>query len=191
MAALLRSTRGDAAVLAVTAVATVAVDLVTAVLIGLVVAGFFALQQTARSASFDEVPLDAGDHGDEERSLVDEHIVAYRIDGPLFFAVAHDFLLELADVTEVRVVVLRLSRVTTIDATGAHVLADTIRRLERRHITVLLSGVRRRARAGAPPARRVRRSGARASPVRDHARGDHPRPPARRRGSTTSGRRPA
>ena len=139
--ALLRSTRGDAAVLAVTAVATVALDLVTAVLIGLVVAGFFALQQTARSASFDEVPLDGGDHADEERSLVDEHIVAYRIDGPLFFAVAHDFLLELADVTDVRVVVLRLSRVTTIDATGAHVLADTISRLERRHITVLLSGV--------------------------------------------------
>jgi SulP family sulfate permease len=140
--ALLRSTRGDAAVLAVTAVATVALDLVTAVLIGLVVAGFFALQQTARSASFGEVPLDPEDHSDEERSLVDDHIVAYRIDGPLFFAVAHDFLLELADVTQVRVVVLRLSRVTTIDATGAHVLADTIRRLERRHITVLLSGVR-------------------------------------------------
>jgi len=142
--ALLRSTHGDAAVLAVTAVATVAVDLVTAVLIGLVVAGFFAIRQTARSASFDEVPLDGddhGDHGDEERSLVDEHIVAYRIDGPLFFAVAHDFLLELADVTDVRVVVLRLSRVTTIDATGAHVLADTITRLERRHISVLLSGV--------------------------------------------------
>ena len=99
-------------------------------------------KQTARSARFDEVPLDTDDHGDEERSLVDEHIVAYRIDGPLFFAVAHDFLLELADVTRVRVVVLRLSRVTTIDATGAHVLADTINRLERRHITVLLSGVK-------------------------------------------------
>ena len=41
-----------------------------------------------------------------------------------------------------RVVVLRLSRITTIDATGASVLADTISRLERRDITVLLSGVR-------------------------------------------------
>ncbi len=87
------------------------------------------------------MPLDGGDHDDEERSLADEHIVAYRIDGPLFFAVAHDFLLELADVSDVRLVVLRLSHVTTIDATGAHVLADTIKRLERRHITVLLSGI--------------------------------------------------
>ncbi|HSV41764.1 MAG TPA: SulP family inorganic anion transporter [Nocardioidaceae bacterium] len=144
LAALLRSTRGDAAVLAITAAATITFDLVTAVLIGLVVAGYFALQQTARSARLEEMPLDDGDHVDEERSLLDEHIVAYRLDGPLFFAAAHDFLLELASVTRVRVVVLRMSRVTAIDATGAHVLADTISRLEHQHITVLLSGVQPR-----------------------------------------------
>jgi high affinity sulfate transporter 1 len=141
LAALLRSTRGDAVVLSITAVATIAFDLVTAVLIGLVVAGFFALRQTAQSARLEEMPLDEGDHGDEERSLLDEHIVAYRLDGPLFFAAAHDFLLELTEVARVRVVILRMSRVTAIDATGAHVLADTISRLEHRHITVLLSGV--------------------------------------------------
>jgi MFS superfamily sulfate permease-like transporter len=140
LTALLRSTRGDAVVLATTAAATIAFDLVMAVLVGLVVAGF-ALQQTARSARLEEVPLDDSDHLDEERSLLDEHIVAYRIDGPLFFAAAHDFLLELADVARVRVVVLRMSRVSTIDATGATVLADTISRLEGRRITVLLSGV--------------------------------------------------
>ncbi|MFN8193725.1 MAG: SulP family inorganic anion transporter [Nocardioidaceae bacterium] len=139
--ALLRATRGDAAVLVVTATATVAVDLVTAVLLGLVVAGFFALQETARTARLDEMPLPPGDHTDEEQSLLDEHIVVFRIDGPLFFAAAHDFLLELAEVGDVRVVVLRMSRVTTIDATGASVLADIIGRLERRGTTVLLSGV--------------------------------------------------
>jgi SulP family sulfate permease len=87
------------------------------------------------------MPLDESDHTDEEQSLLDEHIVAYRIDGPLFFAAAHDFLLELSEVGNVRVVILRMSRVTTIDATGAHVLADTISRLEGRGVTVLLSGV--------------------------------------------------
>ncbi len=141
LVALLRSTRGDAAVLGVTAAATVVVDLVTAVLVGLVVAGFFALQQTAKAARLDEVPLDDTDHTDEERSLLDEQIIAYRIDGPLFFAAAHDFLLELAEISHVRVVILRMSRITSIDATGATVLADTIGRLEARGITVLLSGV--------------------------------------------------
>ena len=139
---LLRSTRGDAWALVATAAATVVFDLVTAVLVGLVVAGFFALQQTARAARLDQVPLDETDHADEERRLLDEHIVAFRIDGPLFFAAAHDFLLELAELHGVRVVVLRMSRVTTVDATGARVLAETVADLERRGITVLLSGVR-------------------------------------------------
>jgi len=35
-----------------------------------------------------------------------------------------------------------MSRVSVLDATGASMLADTIGRLEGRHITVLLSGVR-------------------------------------------------
>jgi len=143
--ALARATRGDAAVLLVTATATIAFDLVTAVLVGLVLAGFFAVRQTALTSHVAEVPLGAShqpEHGDEEHRLLDEHIVAYRIDGPLFFAAAHDFLLRLADVGDVRVVIVRMSRVTTLDATGASVLADTIKRLEGRGITVLLSGVR-------------------------------------------------
>ena len=139
---LLRSSRGDAAVLVLTTVATVAFDLVTAVVVGLVVAGYIALRRTASAARLDEVPLDDTDHGSEERQLLDEHIVAYRLDGPLFFAAAHDFLLELTELTDGRVVVLRMSRVTAVDATGATVLGDTITQLEARGITVLLSGVR-------------------------------------------------
>jgi SulP family sulfate permease len=142
VAALLRATRGDATVLVITAVATVAFDLVTAVILGLVVAGWFALRQTAQSARLEEEVLDRADHGDEEQAVLDEHIVVFRLDGPLFFAAAHDFLLELSEVGDVRVVVLRMSRISTIDATGAAVLADTITRLEARGISVLLSGVR-------------------------------------------------
>jgi MFS superfamily sulfate permease-like transporter len=142
--AILRSTRGDAVVLVLTTVATIAFDLVTAVLLGLVVAGFFALQQVARSARLDEEPvvLESGEHDAEETSLLSEHIVAYRLEGSLFFGAAHAFLLELSEVSSVRVVVLRMSRVTVLDATGASMLADTIGRLEGRGITVLLSGVR-------------------------------------------------
>jgi SulP family sulfate permease len=142
VAALLRASRGDAAVLVITACATIVSDLVTAVILGLVVAGWFALRQTAQSARLEEVPLDERDHGDEEHSVMEDQIVVFRLDGPLFFAAAHDFLLELSEVSDVRVVVLRMSRITTIDATGAAVLADTISRLEAREITVLLSGVR-------------------------------------------------
>jgi len=142
LAVLMRSTRGDAAALVITAGATIVLDLVTAVILGLIVAGAFALQQMARSARMDEIELDHGDHTAEEQALFDEHIVAYRLDGPLFFGVAHSFLLGLSELREVRVVVLRMSRIATLDATGASVLADTIKRLEARGVTVMLSGVR-------------------------------------------------
>ncbi|MEO3781345.1 SulP family inorganic anion transporter [Micromonospora sp. B11E3] len=139
--ALARATRGDALVLVLTFAVTVIWDLVTAVAVGIAVAVVVALRAVARSARLEQVPLDAGDHSAEERALLDEHIVAYRLDGPLFFAAAHNFLLELSEVADVRVVILRMSRVSTIDATGAHVLGDAIRRLRGRGIAVLLSGV--------------------------------------------------
>jgi SulP family sulfate permease len=139
--ALARATRGDAVTLALTFVVTVAVDLVTAVVVGICVAVLLALRAVARSARLEQVPLDVADHSAEEHALLSEHIVAYRLDGPLFFAAAHQFLLELSEVADVRVVILRMSRVSTVDATGAQVLGDAVNRLERRGIAVLLSGI--------------------------------------------------
>jgi SulP family sulfate permease len=141
LVALVRSTRSDAVIVCLTFTVTVVLDLVTAVGVGVAVAVVLALRTVANSARIDEVALDEGDHSDEERALLAEHVVAYRIDGPLFFAAAHRLLLELPDLVEVDVVILRMSRVTSLDATGAHVLGDTITRLERRGIAVLLSGL--------------------------------------------------
>ncbi len=139
--AIARATRGDALILALTFSVTVAVDLVTAVIVGLGVAVLLALRAVARSASLETLPLELADHSAEEHALLRQHIVAYRLDGPLFFAAAHHFLLELSSIADVRIVILRMSRISTMDATGARVLADAITRLERRGITVLLSGI--------------------------------------------------
>ncbi|MBW8801144.1 MAG: SulP family inorganic anion transporter [Streptomyces sp.] len=140
--AMARATRSDALILVLTCVATLALDLVYAVIIGLVVAGALALRAVAKQARLDQVPLDRGDHSAEEHALLAEHIVAYRIDGPLFFAAAHRFLLELTEVADVRVVILRMSRISTMDATGALVLKDAVEKLQRRGILVLASGIR-------------------------------------------------
>jgi SulP family sulfate permease len=139
--ALARSTRGDALVLVLTFAVTVVFDLVKAVAVGIGVAVVLALRAVARTARLEQVPLEPGDHSAEEHQLLTEHIVAYRLDGPLFFAAAHHFLIELSEVADVRTVILRMSRVSTVDATGAHVLGDAITRLQRRGITVLLSGI--------------------------------------------------
>ncbi|MFF2536838.1 SulP family inorganic anion transporter [Streptomyces cyaneofuscatus] len=110
-----------------------------------------ALRAVAGEARMDRVDLREGEgtgaeppgaHSEEEHALLAEHIVAYRIDGPLFFAGAHRFLLTLSEVADVRVVILRMSRVTTVDASGALMLKDAVHQLNRRGIAVLASGVR-------------------------------------------------
>ncbi|MEV7518426.1 SulP family inorganic anion transporter [Streptomyces diastaticus] len=143
--AMVRATRSDAVVLVLTATATLVLDLVLAVVIGLAVAGALALRAVAGQARMDRTDLPAGlldAYDAEERAPLTEHVAAYRIDGPVFFAGAHRFLHDLSAVTGVHVVILRLSRVTTMDATGALALKDAVEELHRREITVLAGGIR-------------------------------------------------
>jgi len=142
---VLRSTRGDAAVLLLTAIATVAFDLIVAVEIGVAVAALLALRAVARNASAVAEPVAATADAvtpEEEQELLSEHILAYRLDGALFFGAAQRFLSELTAVHGVQVVILRLPDLQVLDATGAQALGEIVAQLEARGITVLLKGPR-------------------------------------------------
>lgn len=136
--AVLGSTRSAALVFVVTAVVTVAVDLVYAVGIGIAVAAVTALRTLARSA---------GVHRQEITGPArpgDERIAVIRVDGALFFAAAERVLERVAAIEGVSVVVLRLSQVQLLDSTGAQVLAELVAGLERRGVTVLVKGIQDR-----------------------------------------------
>lgn len=134
--AILRSTRSDAVTFVATAVVTVSVDLVVAVGIGVVVAGLFALRNLARASHAVREPLPG------TPAPGDERIALVRIDGPLFFAAADRLLDTVTALDPVSVVVIRLSSVSLLDATGAHTVGEIVERLERRGVTVLIKGVR-------------------------------------------------
>ncbi|MCU1683036.1 MAG: sulfate transporter [Amycolatopsis sp.] len=139
--AVLRSTRGDALVFGVTAVCTVAFDLVTAVEAGLAVAVVLALARMAKTAQAVAEPLSAdGLTSDAEHVLLTEHVLVYRLDGPLFFAVAARFLAQVTATADVRVVILRLSGMSMLDATGARALGEIVDELSARGIIVLFKG---------------------------------------------------
>jgi SulP family sulfate permease len=142
--AVLRSTRSDALVLVATTIATVAFDLILAVEVGVAIAALLALRQVALNSEAEREPLPVDEllDGDDEARLLAEHIVVYRIDGALFFGAAQRFLTELTAVSDVRVMILRLSQVQSLDATGAQALGEIVEELEGRGITVLLKGVR-------------------------------------------------
>ena len=143
--AILRGRRSEAAVFVVTAVLTIAFDLILAVEVGIAVAAVIALRSFAQQSGVereDVASLAAEFDVDAEQRLLHERIAVYRVDGALFFGAAQRFLDELAAVGDVEVVILRLSGVRLIDATGANALAELVRDLEHRGITVLIKGVR-------------------------------------------------
>ena len=139
--AVVHSTRSDAAVFGLTAIGTVAFDLIVAVEIGLVVAAVLALTHLAKTAQAVPEPLEAdGVDSDAEHELLAAHVLTYRLDGPLFFAASARFLAQLTLTADVRVVILRLSGVDLLDATGARALGEIVEQLNDRGITVLLKG---------------------------------------------------
>jgi SulP family sulfate permease len=132
------STRADTVVFFITALITVSFDLIEAVAIGIAVASFFALRALVRSSGVhrEEIPGPVQDG--------DEHIAVFRLDGALFFAAAERVLERVSTIRNVDVVIIRMSQLQVLDATGARVITDIVNALERRGITVLIKGIQDR-----------------------------------------------
>lgn len=135
---ILFSTRSDALTFVLTAAVTVCFDLIEAVEIGVVVAAFFALRSVARRSSVVREELPGPPHpGDEQIALL-------RLDGAMFFGAAERISSAIvdADHPHTTVVIIRMSQLGMLDATGAHTLAEIATELESRGITVIIKGVR-------------------------------------------------
>jgi len=139
--AVVRATRSDATVFALTALATVAFDLIVAVEVGIAAAAVLALRHVALAAQATPILAEELERS-EAAELLQRGVLVYRLDGALFFGAAQRFLTELTAVTDAKVVVLRLPDVQVLDATGAQVLGEIVSELEGRGITVLLKGPR-------------------------------------------------
>ncbi|MBJ7464960.1 MAG: SulP family inorganic anion transporter [Mycolicibacterium sp.] len=135
---IIRSSRAAAASFSITAIVTVCFDLVQAVEIGIVVTAVFALAAVARRSGVrrEDLPF--------PHQPGDEHIVLLRLDGAMFFGAAERISTEILDAShaEARVVIIALSQLGMLDATGAHTLACIAEELESRGITVIIKGVR-------------------------------------------------
>ena len=79
----------------------------------------------------------------------DERIALFRLEGAMFFGASDRILSEVTAITHgeprlrepVDVVILWLSHLQLVDATGARALADLVLELEQRDVTVLVKGI--------------------------------------------------
>jgi SulP family sulfate permease len=131
------SPRSDVLVLAVCAVLTVLFDMTVAVGVGVVLASLLFLRRMAEVSGMELV----GEHHPMVAGLPPE-VVAYQVAGPLFFGAASKAMGALSTVASgVRVVLLDLSTVPAIDATGLVNLGAAVDRLRRAGVAVVLAGV--------------------------------------------------
>jgi SulP family sulfate permease len=149
---LLRAPKSDVAVLLVTFLLTLLVDLTVAVQIGIVLAAFLFMRRMADVTNVEAVTREfrespdgtmLGDPDGVARRAIPAGVEIYEINGPFFFAAAEKLKEVLSFVARrPRVFILRMRNVPAIDATGIRVLDDLHRDATRHGVAMLIAGLR-------------------------------------------------
>lgn len=146
---LFHAPKGDISVLAVTFFLTVIFDLTIAIEIGLLLAIVLFLRRVMENTAIREysgsLDVDEGtDSPNHEVLNVAQGVSVYEIDGPFFFGIATKFdeMMRNTMGNKPKVRIIRMRKVSFIDATGIHNLEILIRSSQSEGIQVVLSGVR-------------------------------------------------
>jgi len=143
---LLRLTRTDVAVWAVTFGLTVFADLTIAVEVGMVLAALTFIRRVATTTSIASVTPDFIENGRIhilQDKVIPSYVSVFKIHGPFLFGAA-DKLMRISDHLDSLppVVILRLRYVTALDATGLRAFEDLSDRLHASGRTLILCGAR-------------------------------------------------
>lgn len=149
VAAIFHTPKSDVSVLIVTFLLTVVFDLTIAIEIGLLLAVVLFLRRVMENTRIREYSerLDVAEDTDlsthEELDLA-PGVSVYEIDGPFFFGIATKFdeMMRSTMVAKPRVRIIRMRKVSFIDATALHNLEILIRSSHDEGIEIVLSGVK-------------------------------------------------
>jgi SulP family sulfate permease len=146
---ILRSAAGDRAVLILTFLLTVFVDLSLAIAAGVVLASLVFARNMASAVetqrSFPIVPDDVDELSSPNRKAMPRAhlplgVEVFQLNGPFFFAAAAEFEEVLSrSGGSPRVLILRMAGVPLIDTTGAAALKRLIRRADSKGLAIILS----------------------------------------------------
>ena len=139
--ALLRTDPGERALLLLTFVLTIFVDLTVAIGVGVTLAALLFMRRMSEHAGL--VAIDP-DEDPEQREHLPKGVEVLRFTGPIFFGVASEMIDALRRVGErPRAIVIRMEQVPYIDATGANALETFVGQTTRGGTEVWLCGMQR------------------------------------------------
>ena len=139
-----KSSMSGTSVLFVTLLLTVFFDLTLAIEVGLVMAIVLFMRRAMGSAHISVIRNEMGVHNDgenDEMLIIPSGAEVFEIEGPFFFGIANKFdeLTRNTDAMPIRII--RMRKVTFIDATGLHNLEIFIHASHKEGRTIILSGV--------------------------------------------------
>ena len=140
---LLQGPRGDRITLIVTFLLTVMVDLNTAISVGFIMSSVIFMHRMSREIEVanDESVLEYVSRGqDISDSLNEKGVISLRLSGPLFFGGASQvsmFFRQMHDVP--KVLIFRMGSVPVVDASGANILVEFIRKLKQYDTKIIFS----------------------------------------------------
>ncbi len=141
---VLKGSRSDAAVLLVTFLLTVFVDLTVAIEFGIVLAAFLFIQKMMKSSSVQHLTVNEEANGEDtlEINTLPAGVDLYEINGPLFFGAAYKFK-EAMKVIEnpAKVLIIRMRFVPIIDATGIQTLREVHKEIKNKGTKLILAEV--------------------------------------------------
>jgi SulP family sulfate permease len=137
-----KAPKPDAAILLVTFLLTVFVDLVVAVNVGVIVAALMFMRRSAEAVQIEDQSADPAS-GADATSRAGNGVVVYSIQGPFFFGAAEKLERTLAQ-TQLRAhtLILRMGHVPFVDATGLLAIEEIISDFRRHGAAVLLAELR-------------------------------------------------
>jgi SulP family sulfate permease len=137
-----KAPKPDAAILVVTFLLTVFVDLVVAVNVGVIVAALMFMRRSAEAVQIEEEPADATSEAGAT-STAGNGVVIYSIQGPFFFGAAEKLERTLAQTQRrAHTLILRMGHVPFVDATGILAIEEIISDFRRQGVAVLLAELR-------------------------------------------------
>ena len=150
IAVLLRTSRGDALVFAVTFLLTVFRDLTEAIVTGFALGSVLFIHRMSQIAGVRRLPLVSEDRADTsadgglpyDGSAADPQIIVYRITGVFFFGAASSIGSVLESISDThRALVVDFSAVPFLDSTAANTVAGLVDKASRRGVAVVLCGL--------------------------------------------------
>jgi len=146
---LLRSPRGDVAVLLATFLLTVFVDLTVAIQVGILLAAFVFLQKMSTETQVSSLTVglqddDEAEGRDMSQIAVPDGVEVFEVYGSLFFGAVAQFRESIRVVGKrPKVLILRMRNVLSIDASGIHILEELAREGRDKGSILIFSAVSR------------------------------------------------